>query len=32
MLDLRRFGAVEEAVPDGFADGKVGIWSVSARR
>jgi hypothetical protein len=27
----RRFGAVEKAAPDGLADGKVGIQSVSAR-
>jgi hypothetical protein len=32
MPDPRRFGAVEEAVPDGFADGKVRIRSVSAHR
>jgi hypothetical protein len=30
--DPRRFGAVEEAFSDGFADGKVRIRSVSARR
>jgi hypothetical protein len=32
MPDSRRFGAAEEATPDGFADGKVEIWSVSAPR
>ena len=32
MPDLRRFGAVEEVAPDGFSDGKVQIWSVSAHR
>jgi hypothetical protein len=32
MPDLHRFGAVEEAAPDGFADGTVGIRSVSAPR
>jgi hypothetical protein len=32
MPDLRRFGAAEEAASEGFADGTVGIWSVSAPR
>jgi hypothetical protein len=30
MPDSRRSGVVEEVAPDGFADGTVGIWSVSA--
>jgi hypothetical protein len=30
MPDLRRFGAVEEVAPDGFADGKVRTRRVSA--
>jgi hypothetical protein len=32
MPQPRRFGAVEEAAPDGSADSKVVIRSVSARR